>query len=346
MPVYNGERFIKQAIESILCQTLRDFELVIVNDASFDGTIQIVNSFTDKRIRLINSSKRLGLAKIRDKGIRECRGEFIAFLDSDDIALPQRLEKQWDYMDRNREISLTGSWVKVIDDEDKLTGRVFKHVCRPEIIKSVLLFRNCFTQSAVMIRKAAVQKHGFRSSFNAAPDFDLWSRLAQHLRLANIPRVFSLYREYKGNLTDKTSPEIENCTRRIFAASLEKMGLAPTEEEILVHDSLERKKDGWTLKALVKAKYWLQKLCQANGENKVYDRKIFEQLLFDYWFKICCLGADWGIPVFQLYKDLSFRKQVRIKERDLILFMLTSIKKSKHIDITANTWINSTYPDL
>src|SRR3989338_2089174 len=103
MPVFNGEKYIKFAIESILSQTYKDFELLIVNDASTDKTVNIIHTYKDSRVRLIHNSKQLGLSAIRQRGVSEARGSLLAFLDSDDIALSHRLEKQINFLGENAE---------------------------------------------------------------------------------------------------------------------------------------------------------------------------------------------------------------------------------------------------
>ncbi len=122
LPVYNGARFLRQAIDSVLSQTWKDFELLVVNDGSTDGTAAILESYSDPRIRILSNVQNIGLTLSLNKGLQSARGEYIARIDADDIALPIRLEKQVSYLDQHPEVGLVATGVKVIDERGHVTG--------------------------------------------------------------------------------------------------------------------------------------------------------------------------------------------------------------------------------
>ena len=117
MPVYNGERYLREAIDSILNQTFKDFEFLIINDGSTDLSVEIIESYADKRISLAHNGQNLGLITTLNRGFDLACGEYIARMDCDDISLPDRLEKQVVFMDNHPEIGICGSWVSAISDE-------------------------------------------------------------------------------------------------------------------------------------------------------------------------------------------------------------------------------------
>src|SRR3990172_12530717 len=119
MSAYNAEKYLREAIESILNQTFKDFEFIIINDCSTDKTKKIIEEYANKdaRIKLINNATNLGLTKSLNIGLKEARGEYVARLDADDVALPERLEKQYEFMNKNRDITLTGAWAEKIYEE-------------------------------------------------------------------------------------------------------------------------------------------------------------------------------------------------------------------------------------
>ena len=119
MPVYNGEKYLKESIESILKQTFRDFEFLIINDTSTDESEKIIRSFKDSRIKLIKNEKNIGLTKSLNKGLDLAKGEYMARMDADDISLPKRLEIQVAFMDKNPKIGVIGAWAKVIGESNK-----------------------------------------------------------------------------------------------------------------------------------------------------------------------------------------------------------------------------------
>ncbi|MGF6849410.1 glycosyltransferase involved in cell wall biosynthesis [Chitinophaga sp. W3I9] len=124
MAAYNGEAYIEKSIQSVLDQSFTDFELLIVNDGSTDRTFDIVGKFTDPRIRLVHNDGNKGLTFTRNRGIEEARGQYIAILDCDDIAMPDRLEAQTSFLDSNPEIALCGGQAVTIDESGKQTGNL------------------------------------------------------------------------------------------------------------------------------------------------------------------------------------------------------------------------------
>ncbi len=118
LPVYNSEKYIAEAVQSILDQTFTDFELLIINDASTDGTLQILESFKDDRLKIINNPTNLKVVKSLNKGLELAQGEFIARMDADDIAYPQRFEKQIAYFKKYPQVDVCGTWVQAFGDDN------------------------------------------------------------------------------------------------------------------------------------------------------------------------------------------------------------------------------------
>ena len=113
MPVYNGEKYLKEAITSILLQTFDDFEFLIINDGSSDASVDIIQSFRDPRIRLVHNDTNIGLIATLNKGLKLAHGKYVARMDQDDISLPRRLEKQTYFMDNNPDVGVCGTWIKL-----------------------------------------------------------------------------------------------------------------------------------------------------------------------------------------------------------------------------------------
>ena len=197
MPVYNGEKFVGEAIESILNQTFSDFELIIIDDASTDGTLEVVRKFPDGRIRIIRNHENIGIARSRNKGLREAQGEYIAVHDSDDISYPERFELQVKFLDNHPEVAAVGSWYVVIDENGEELERV-KLWTRDDDIKAVLLKKNQFAHGAMMIRKECLKAVGGYRHIERCEDYDLCLRLAERYKLANLPRFLYKYRRHPG----------------------------------------------------------------------------------------------------------------------------------------------------
>jgi hypothetical protein len=195
MSVFNGERFLREAVESILSQTLSDFEFIIVNDGSTDGTAAILDSFarSDPRLRVYPQQNR-GAAESWNRGCRSAQAKYIARMDADDVALNDRLSRQIEFLEKHDDVGLLGGAVEFIDPTGKTLYKRLYPLEDHEI--QTLLLRECaFIHPAVVIRKAAFfAAGGYRKVFADAADYDLWLRIAERGQVANLGEVVLKYR--------------------------------------------------------------------------------------------------------------------------------------------------------
>ncbi len=175
MPVYNGESFLQVTIESLLGQTYTDYELLIVDDGSTDKSQEIIKRFSDPRIRVLTNPQRLKLSGALNRGIQESSGMYIARMDADDIALPDRLGKQVEFLDANGHIGLCGTWIKRFGTGG---GGVEKYFTASDQVKAYALFDCPFAHPSVMFRKDLFVRYGLRydGSFYPTEDYELWAR--------------------------------------------------------------------------------------------------------------------------------------------------------------------------
>lgn len=194
MPVLNGEKYIKQSIESILVQTFKDFEFIIINDASEDNTEKIILSFNDDRIRYYKNEENIGIPRSLNKGIQLVKGKYIARMDADDISLPNRFEEQFNYLENNYDIALVGSWVEFIDENGNKKN-IWKVPSDFLLIKFFLLSGNCLAHSSIFFRKSFIDKiGGYNNDFKYSQDYELYLRMLSDFKLYNIPKVLLQYR--------------------------------------------------------------------------------------------------------------------------------------------------------
>lgn len=196
MPVYNGERYLRAAVESILAQTHHDFEFLIMNDGSTDRSREIVISYGDPRIRVIDNETNLGLTRTLNKGLRLASHGLIARQDADDLSCPDRLEKQIAFLLENPDVVLVGTQGVIIDQDGKPRSQLLDRGCRHDSIRWDLLFDNGFTHTSVMFRKDIVvdEFKGYDESFAYCQDYDLWSRISHRHPVANLPMRLVQYR--------------------------------------------------------------------------------------------------------------------------------------------------------
>lgn len=200
IPTYNAMTYLSETVDSVLHQTFTDFELIIVDDGSSDRTVQWVSELEDPRVRLICQENQ-GATVARNTGITEARGEYIAFLDHDDLWHPTKLEKQVRCLDENPTVGLVHTWMVLVDEHGKSTGRVMNSNAEGDIWKQ-LLEKNTVASSSVMLRRCCFETVGVFSpsrDFYTVEDWEFWIRIAAHYPFAMIKEPLLSWRQHANN---------------------------------------------------------------------------------------------------------------------------------------------------
>lgn len=193
LSVYNAERHLRGAVNSILDQTLSDFEFIIIDDGSTDDTGKILGEYRDPRIRLISRENR-GLTHSLNEGVLAARGKYVARMDADDVSVSTRFAKQVEFLDANPHIGVVGSNYTIIDENGRplLTTDFFTH---PDELRTCLVLCNQIGHGSVMVRKEVIVKAGmYDATVGIVEDYDLWQRISGIGELANLPDVLYLWR--------------------------------------------------------------------------------------------------------------------------------------------------------
>ncbi len=194
LSVFNDEKYISEAIESILNQTFEDFELLIIDDCSTDGTIEVINSYKDSRIRLIINEKNIDITKSLNKGLKSARGKYIARHDSDDVSTPERLEKQFNFLENNKDYAAVGSYTETIDEDSNLI-RLLRCETSAEEIYYNLSYRNNLTSSSIMFVKEIIHDIGsYDESSSNSEDHEFWFRISRKYKIYVIAEYLIKYR--------------------------------------------------------------------------------------------------------------------------------------------------------
>jgi hypothetical protein len=231
MPVHNGERFLREAVESILTQTFTDLELIVVDDGSTDGTPAILEELAkrDPRLIVIRFDVNQGVSEAANEGCRRSRGRFIARMDADDVSLPERLEKELAFLEANPDVAVVGSWVRRID-EHGTPGAVQTFPCEPALVAWSMLFFNSIAHPTALFRREALTIASvYTSEYPRTEDYALLSGLSRHTRLANIPEVLLHYRVWSGNMSK--NPDQIRQAARVVQVHARELGVVITEEE-------------------------------------------------------------------------------------------------------------------
>ena len=223
LPTFNSSLFIYEAISSILKQTHKNLELIIIDDKSTDDTIKIIKLFRDKRIRLIETKQRLGIAYSLNLGIKLSKSKFIARMDSDDISEPNRIEEQVNFLIKNKHIDVVGSSIKIIDE----VGRVNKFITYPKSNYEIKFFMclGCpIVHPSVMMRKSIFEKYGIYYKDDYAEDYELWSKLLdKNVKFYNLDKYLLKLRKHKNNASKTRLNKSKKKENNIILKNIEKI---------------------------------------------------------------------------------------------------------------------------
>ncbi len=207
MSVYNGLPFLDAALDSILAQTFSDFEFLIIDDASQDGSSEVLARYAraDARIRVITNQPNQGMGQSLARGVQEARAPWIARMDADDVALPQRLEHQMLYLDHNPDTAVLGGWALEIDEHDQITGE--RRVPTDHQTIRRLIWTNPFLHPTVVFNREKILAVGSYAAYRYLDDYDLWFRCARAgYRFANLPEPLIHYRITRAQAKKRKRP--------------------------------------------------------------------------------------------------------------------------------------------
>jgi len=196
MPAYNSEKYISEAIESILNQTFKDFEFIIINDGSTDSTPNIIDKYArlDKRIIVLNNEKNLNIAESRNRGVEIAKGKYIATMDSDDRALPDRLKNQLEFLESNKDIAISIGNINIMDGKGVFQYTRNYPVADKDIRSKVYRF-NPFPNPTIMCRREVYEKNGkYNNAYVPIDDFDFWLRAGTQFKFGNCGNIVLDYR--------------------------------------------------------------------------------------------------------------------------------------------------------
>ena len=227
MPVYNSERYVAMAVKSILDQTFRDFEFLIVNDGSTDNSMDIIREFDDPRIRVIDTENR-GVAAALRLGVEKATGDYIARMDADDESLPNRLEIEKRCLDENPGIAVVHGSVEYIDSKGQPVFLDRDEGHSNIITKWLLNWKNVPIHSTVMMRASILKEHAlnYRIEMNRAEDFDLWNRIARVGDFMYLPDILIRYRIHSENVSNSSPIDLQfDAQTRVVRENIKRYGI-------------------------------------------------------------------------------------------------------------------------
>lgn len=289
MPVYNAEMHVGESIRSILNQNLPEFELIIVDDGSTDRSLEIAGAFRDDRIRLFCNEQNRGIAFSRNRGIHEARGRYIAAFDADDVAMPGKFEKQVRFLESHSSFGMVGSWAKKIDQNGRVLPGRWKLGAKPSSIPSILLFRNYFCHSAVVMRREAIPPGGYDARFRTNEDYNMWIEIAKQWKVWNLPEYLVHYRVHPGGVTSSGHAVVEYHDGKIYTESFKALGieLSPGQMDNLLF--IKSGRPAPDPDTLLRIEQFLQMVIEKNARRRLYNQSGFQRTILGRWLKVCLI---------------------------------------------------------
>lgn len=277
MPVYNAAPYLREAVNSILNQSFRDFEFLIFDDGSTDGSREILGAYDDPRIRLFCYPENTGYVRHLNRGIELARGEYLFRMDADDIALPQRLERQVAFLDANPGVGLCGSWAETPDTP----ARLLRRPCSHEEIRLQLLSGTTFIHPTVAMRCSMLRQHGlrYREEYLYAEDYALWAECAKVTRMAIIPEVLLRYRIHENSVSTRYYQRQMAIVNEFRTTQVEELLGRPLQafEQAWATFSL----DYTRLLPMLKIRTLFRNMERANARQGAYSPALLRQYLLD-----------------------------------------------------------------
>jgi glycosyltransferase involved in cell wall biosynthesis len=276
LPVYNQERYLRDALASVLAQTFVDFELLLIDDGSSDGSAKIAEECTDPRLRLEFNDRNRGLPATLNRGLGLASGQYIARMDADDICLPHRLEEQVRFMDLHPQIGICGTAMRILGS-DEVSLCPLEH----EEIRCALLFYTALAHPTVMLRRDVFECLHLQYDVTArhAEDYDLWVRAVEVTEIANLPDVLLEWRVHAEQVSSLHQREQAQMAEVIIARQLAKLGMHSTPEKLALHRRLVGEVHSLSIQERLAARAWLDALERQNAVAGRYVAEMFERLV-------------------------------------------------------------------
>ncbi|WP_180271139.1 glycosyltransferase family 2 protein [Fredinandcohnia onubensis] len=289
IPVYNSEEYLEEALKSIINQTYQNLEILIVDDGSTDQSVSIINSINDSRIHVISNDGNKGIPYSRNVGLEHAKGKYMAIMDADDIALPNRIERQVQFMEKNKEIDAIGTFYELFGG--RLTRTFKPKYITSDEIKAQLLFFSQIGNPTAMIRLGTLKKHKitYNLSYFVAQDYDMWVQISKVGNLHILPEVLLKYRTGHSNITKKSQQEKATKRKKIIDSihkdilTYYKMDFTDEEMEVY-NDFFNDTSSEVDQHSLLQIPNVVIKMIDQNKKNKLFKEEMLKTIIHDAVF--------------------------------------------------------------
>lgn len=325
MPAYNTAQFIGDAIQSILSQTFSDFELIIVNDGSTDRTEDVVLSYQDNRIRYFKNDGNKGLTYTRNRLISLSSGEYIAFIDSDDLNNVRRLELQIRMLENDKSLGFVSASATTLNN-DKTRGGSWKFDLTPEQLKPYFLFNNPVVTSTMTIRKSALPDVNFREGYPPCEDYDLSVRINYHHKGLVLPVSLASYRLHVNNISFLKNDTVRENINKVVSDQLRYyFNNEYSIQEEKLHVSLSDFSIHNNIADLKSLPDWLMKIRHLNSQYTIFEPNALDNVLYERVLKKFLRLSSYNLSVikmlWEIKKHLNPTLSVTGRVKELVIFI-------------------------
>lgn len=301
LPVYNGQAHIHEALQSLLSQTLREIEILVIDDGSTDDTLEAVASVPDPRIQVFRQPNEGLVAKL-NFGLVQARGKYIARMDADDISLPTRLASQVAYLDAHPEIGVCGTASVSFTASGKTWTT--KQPINPEVAWATLLLRVPLSHPTVMFRGSLMREGGwkYRPEASHAEDYDLWARFGEVTKIGNLTAPLLRYRIHPEQVSAQHNALQQVASSSVRATLLTKF-LGPTTGDLLFHEKLVQQQWGTNPGFLYQFDGWLQRIWEANKQAGRYTERALQEVFRPVWVSAALAHRGQGLTLRRIQKN-------------------------------------------
>lgn len=299
MPVYNAEEFVGSAIRSITDQTYRNFELLIIDDGSTDGSAAVIQGIDDQRIVYVKNDTNLKLITTLNKGLNLAKGKYIARLDADDLAMETRLQEQVNFMEQNPQVGLSGTWYEAFGSVNSI-GR---NPTTDAEIRYMSFYQCPIIHPSTIFRTSVIKDNhlSYNLDFPHAEDYELWGRFSEVSELANIPKVLFRYRLHNNNISKRENQTQKSNSYRIRKRLFQNVQVSVSDNDLDLFEKMNHQVSTLKLDELTQLGDLMTKMLDGNSETFYLDHVWFSALLKQKWAETCSNHAYNGLAVWQLY---------------------------------------------
>jgi len=300
MSVRDGERYLDEAVSSILCQTFDDFEFLDLDDGSCDGTWDSLARFSekDRRIKVFRNKNSTGLADALNSLIERANGEYIARMDGDDISSPTRFESQVEVLQTGT-ADLCGSWICAFGEQKE---SIVRFPVEDEKIRTALLFSNPINHPSVMVRRETIGDERYGVGREYPEDYGLWQRLSLRGRMHNLPKALLWYRRHASQTATRYSVSQIEGSCRLAVRYLEMVNITASGEEKSLHGRVRHPVPPRDWGEVVRTERWLLKLC-----DRYYPSPAAREVIAEQYYRYCLKAASCGPKAYRLFKRSRLR---------------------------------------